>query len=183
MILKTARRGAIFTVAGAAALALSACSAGQITQTSDQVAAVDGSGAETANKEVAVRDVTVIVNEDQSAALKFTAVNQDSKNKAHKLTSVKVNGKDVTLSAQPEIKRNCSLVADTAKNIQTLKKSDNVCIEYVTTSLANDKFAPGGRKPVTFTFDAGEIKVDATIATNHNEENTGNRVTPSHSAH
>lgn len=183
MILKTARRGALLTVAGAAAVALSACSAGQITQTSGQVAAVDGSGAETANKEVAVRDVTIIVNEDKTAALKFTAVNQDASQKTHTLSDVKVDGKPVTLSEKPELKRNCSMVADDAKNIQALKKADNVCITYVTSSLANDKFAAGGTKPVTFTFDSGEIKVDATISTNHNEDSKGNRVQPSHAGH
>ncbi|AKK03965.1 hypothetical protein [Corynebacterium epidermidicanis] len=183
MILKTARRGALMTVAGAAVLTLTACGAGQISQTADQVAAVDGSGADTANKEVAVRDVTIIVNEDQTVALKFTAVNQDDAHKPHKLNSVKVAGKEVTLSEKPEIARNCSVVADSAMNIEALKKSDNVCISYITTTLQNDGFAAGGRKPVTFSFDSGEIKLDATIAANHNEVNTGNRVDPAHAGH
>lgn len=176
MILNTARRAALLTAAGAATLALSACGAGQISQTADQVAAVDGAGAETANKEVAVRDVTVIVSEDKSAALKFTAVNQDTAQKAHKLTSVKVGGQDVQLSEKPEFKRGCSLVADSAKNIEALKKSDNLCITYITTKLNNDNFAAGGNKPVVFTFDSGEIKLDATIAANHNEDGQTNRV-------
>lgn len=40
-----ARRGALVTVAAASALALASCSAGQVTQTSSQVAAVDGNQA------------------------------------------------------------------------------------------------------------------------------------------
>lgn len=183
MILKTARRGALLTVVGAAALALSACGAGQISQTSDQVAAVDGAGAETANKEIAVRDVTVIVNEDKTAALKFTAVNQDSKLKNHTLTGVKVDGKEVTLSAKPTIKPKTSLVADDAKNIAHLKQGNAAGIEYVETKLENNGLAAGGTKPVTFTFDSGEIKVDATVSTNHSQDRkegfADTRVTPS----
>ena len=59
----------------ASALLLAGCSAGQITQTSDQVAAVDGAGAASDNQEVAVQDVTVVLDDNGQAALKFTAIN------------------------------------------------------------------------------------------------------------
>lgn len=176
MIFKTARRSALIAVAGAAVAALSACSAGQITQTSDQVAAVDGSSANTTDKTIAVRDVTVIVNEDQTAALKFTAVNTDTTMKEHSLKAVKVNGKDVKLSKKPTIERNCSVVADSRANIDLLKKNDNVCITYIDTELENDGLAVGGQKPVTFEFDSGKIELNATISTNHNEFGKDNRV-------
>lgn len=180
MILKTARRGALFAVAGAAVVALSACSAGQISQTSDQVAAVDGAGAATEDKTVLVRDVTVIVNDDQSAALKFTAINDNASMQTHNLKSVKVDGKDVTLSEKPSFERGCSVVADSKENLELLKKNDDLCITYVDTKLENPGFAVGGQKPVTFTFDNGEVEVNAAIATNHNEDGKDNRVEPSH---
>ncbi|QGU01279.1 hypothetical protein CKALI_01900 [Corynebacterium kalinowskii] len=176
MIFKTARRSALIAVAGVAVAALSACSAGQISQTSDQVAAVDGASANTADKSIAVRDVTVIVDEDQTAALKFTAVNTDTTMKDHTLKSVKVDGKEIQLSEKPKIERNCSVVADSKDNIELLKKNDNVCIIYIDTELPNDGFAVGGQKPVTFEFDSGKIEMNATIAANHNEDVAGNRV-------
>lgn len=175
MIFKTARRGALLAVAGAAAVALSACSAGQITQTSDQVAAVDGASANTSDKSIAVRDVTVIVSEDNTAALKFTAVNTDT-GKAHSLKSVKVDGKEVKLSETPKIERNCSVVADSKANIEKLKKNDKVCIKYVDSTLENNGLAVGGQKPVTFEFDSGKVEVKAAIATNHAEDGKDNRV-------
>ncbi|MEJ5998904.1 hypothetical protein [Corynebacterium sp. H130] len=176
MIFKTARRSVLVAVAGAAAIALSACSAGQITQTADQVAAVDGAGANTEDKTVAVRDVTVIVNEDQTAGLKFTAVNTDTSGKEHALKSVKVDGKDVELSEKPTLKRNCSVVADTKENIEKLTKNEQICITYIDTKIENNGLAVGGQKPVEFTFDSGKIDLKATIATNHNEDGQDNRV-------
>ncbi|MEJ5929003.1 hypothetical protein WG915_10320 [Corynebacterium sp. H128] len=180
MILKTARRGALLAVAGVTVAMLSACSAGQISQTSDQVAAVDGASATTEDKSVALRDVTVIVSEDNSAALKFTVINQDTTMKPHELKSVKVDGKDVHLSESPKLERNCSAVADSATNIEKIKKSEDACITYLTTTLANDGFAVGGQKPVTFEFDSGKVEMKATIAANHHEEGADNRVEPTH---
>lgn len=74
--LKTAaRRGAIISVTALSALALASCSAGHITQTSQKVAAVDGSSAATEDGAVAVRDVTIQVEPDSGeTSLKFVAV-------------------------------------------------------------------------------------------------------------
>lgn len=87
-----ARRGAIMTVAAASALALASCSAGQITQTSSQVAAVDGNQAAAESGAVVVRDVTVHLTEEGEAGVKFTAINQDTENVSHNLESVTVDG-------------------------------------------------------------------------------------------
>ena len=71
------RKGATISATAIAALALASCSAGQITQTSSQVAAVDGSDAESADGNIAVRDVAIQVEPDTNeASLKFTALNQ-----------------------------------------------------------------------------------------------------------
>ena len=71
-----ARRGAIISVTAVSALALASCSAGQVAQTAEKVAAVDGASASTEDNKVAVRDVTILVEPNGTAALKFTAVNQ-----------------------------------------------------------------------------------------------------------
>ena len=90
------RRGGTISAAALASLTLAACSAGHITQTSSQVATVDGQSANSENGELSVRDVTITV-EDNAAALKFTATNQDPSMKAHTLESISVDGNQVSL--------------------------------------------------------------------------------------
>lgn len=163
--MKSLKRVAAAAVAGCATLALVGCSAGQITQTSNQVAAVDGASASTEDGSVAVQDVTVVLAEDGQAALKFTATNQDTAMKDHTLKSVDVDGQNVTISGNSSIAYNCALVADSKDGLERMPqdKNDN-CIEYTATMLANDDFAYGGNVPVTFNFDTGSLDVVATVS-------------------
>ena len=163
--MKSLKRVAAAAVAGCATLALVGCSAGQITQTSNQVAAVDGASASTEDGSVAVQDVTVVLAEDGQAALKFTATNQDTAMKDHTLKSVDVDGQNVTISGNSSIAYNCALVADSKGGLERMPqdKNDN-CIEYTATTLANDDFAYGGNVPVTFNFDTGSLDVVATVS-------------------
>ena len=163
--MKSLKRVAAAAVAGCATLALVGCSAGQITQTSNQVAAVDGASASTEDGSVAVQDVTVVLAEDGQAALKFTATNQDTSMKDHTLKSVDVDGQNVTISGNSSIAYNCALVADSKDGLERMPqdKNDNY-IEYTATALANDDFAYGGNVPVTFNFDTGSLDVVATVS-------------------
>lgn len=163
--MKSLKRVAAAAVAGCATLALVGCSAGQITQTSNQVAAVDGASASTEDGSVAVQDVTVVLAEDGQAALKFTATNQDTAMKDHTLKSVDVDGQNVTISGNSSIAYNCALVADSKDGLERMPqdKNDN-CIEYTATTLANDDFAYGGNVPVAFNFDTGSLDVVATVS-------------------
>lgn len=170
-----ARRGGIISAAALSALALASCSAGQITQTSSQVAAVDGAAADSEDGTVAVRDVTIQIDEDGEAALKFTAINQDTSMNEHSLESVEVDGSPITLDPTT-LARNCVLVADSADALDSMKQSEDVgCIEYTETSLDNDDFAVGGNLPVTFTFDSGTIEVTAAISAASFEPGTYDR--------
>ncbi|PKF69367.1 hypothetical protein [Corynebacterium mastitidis] len=160
-----ARRGGVISAVALSALALASCSAGQVTQTSSQVAAVDGASAHSEDDTVALRDVTVIVEDSGEAALKFTAINQDTTPTPHRLQSVSVNGKPVRVEQTTEIKPGCSLVADSAAGIADLNTDkDAGCIDYTVTSVENSNFAPGGNAEVEFLFDAGSIPVTATIS-------------------
>ena len=161
---KSLKQVAVIAAAGCAALALTGCSAGQITQTSNQVAAVDGASAATENGEIAVQDVTVVLAEDGQAALKFSATNQDTSMKDHTLQSVTVDGTPVQLANNNTIKYNCVLVADSAEGLDRLPQDDNNCIDYVATSLPNKDFAYGGNVPVKFNFDTGAVEVTATVS-------------------
>lgn len=159
-----ARRGALVTVAAASALALASCSAGQITQTSGQVAAVDGNQSGSSNDPVLVRDVTVHLTEEGDAGLKFTAINQDTTHTSHTLESVSVDGTEVEIDGAEALDRNCSLVADIQAELDLLEEPEVGCIQHVATSLDNPGFAYGGVVPVEFVFDTGAITIDATVS-------------------
>lgn len=154
----------LVAVIAAAGLALTGCSAGQITQTSNQVAAVDGASGATENGEIAVQDVTVVLAEGGKAALKFSATNQDTSMTDHTLKSVTVDGTQVQLENNNTIKYNCVLVADSAEGLDRLPQDDENCISYTATSLPNDDFAYGGNVPVKFNFDTGAVEVTATVS-------------------
>ena len=159
-----ARRGAIISVTAVSALALASCSAGQITQTADKVAAVDGASASTEDNKVAVRDVTILVEPNGTAALKFTAVNQGYDTDVISLESVEVDGQRVEMDKAQPLHRDESIIADSQKNLDATTQQDSENVQYIATSLKNDDFGYAGDRPVTFEFSNGSIDVDATIA-------------------
>ena len=159
-----ARRGAIISVTAVSALALASCSAGQITQTADKVAAVDGASASTEDNKVAVRDVTILVEPNGTAALKFTAVNQGYDTDVISLESVEVDGQRVEMDKAQPLHRDQSIIADSQKNLDATTQQDSETVQYIATSLKNDDFGYAGDRPVTFEFSNGSIDVDATIA-------------------
>ncbi|GAA1473484.1 hypothetical protein P4N68_10225 [Corynebacterium felinum] len=164
--LKTvARRGAMITAAAASALILASCSAGQVTQTSSQVAAVDGASADSEDGTVAVRDVTIHVTDKGETGVKFTAINQDNSDATHTLKSVTIDGKPVTIKGETAIKSNCTLVADVPSEMKKLVEPKGACVTHVTTSTENPGFAFGGTKEVVFTFDNATVTTSATIST------------------
>lgn len=163
--LKTAaRRGAMISVAAASALILASCSAGQISQTANQVAAVDGASADSEDGTIAVRDVTIQVTDQGETGVKFTAMNLDDTDTVHMLKSVSVDGAEVTLTGETELKTNCTIVADIKSELEKLPQSDSACISYVSSSVKNSGFALGGSKEVTFTFDNATITTTAAIS-------------------
>ncbi|OIR63760.1 hypothetical protein [Corynebacterium diphtheriae] len=159
-----ARRGAMISVAVASALTLASCSAGQITQTSDQVAAVDGSEIDNANGTIALRDVTISLTEQGQAGVKFTAINQDNSNKEHVLKSITVDGTKATIDGDTKLASDCSIVGGIKAEISQLTEPKAGCITHVITSVENKGLAVGGSKNVVFSFDSGDIALDATIA-------------------
>ncbi|MBG9276551.1 hypothetical protein BKD86_0206630 [Corynebacterium diphtheriae] len=159
-----ARRGAMISVAVASALTLASCSAGQITQTSDQVAAVDGSEIDNANGTIALRDVTISLTEQGQAGVKFTAINQDNSNKEHVLKSITVDGTKATIDGDTKLASDCSIVGGIKAEMSRLTEPKSGCITHVITSVENKGLAVGGSKNVVFSFDSGDIALDATIA-------------------
>ncbi|WP_396125070.1 MULTISPECIES: hypothetical protein [unclassified Corynebacterium] len=160
----TRRLSAALVLASASAMVLSACSAGQISQTSSQVAAVDGASAESSNGAIAVRDVTVQVAPDGTAGVKFTAINQDDTNADHTLKSVSIDGVEASLKGDSSLKHGCSLVANIPSEMKKLVEPKGACVNHISTTIANPGFSYGGTKEVTFVFDDSTIVVDATTA-------------------
>ncbi|WP_448852786.1 hypothetical protein [Corynebacterium sp. 335C] len=179
------RRGALATVAAGAAVALTACSAGQLTQTADQVAAVDGArnSSEAVPGGVAVRDSQVVFDDSEAnagAALKFTAVNQERSGEVYTLDSVNVEGiGDVQLTrvaetptyaaaAQGEgaiLPRDCSIVVDSPRSIETMTPmadQNPACIAWFTAEIPADTIvgvdgnAAALNRNVTYSFSSNE---------------------------
>lgn len=165
-----ARRGGIASLAALSALALASCSAGQITQTSSKVTAVDGASADSEDGTMAVRDVTIILDEQQDdASLKFTAINQDPSMVDHTLESVEVEGQQVDMDSTEPLQTQCSLVAASEQALSDLPQFDEGCISYSATTLENRDFAIGGNLPVLFTFDNTTIELLAPVSMAHPE--------------
>jgi len=107
-------RSVAIALAASAALALTGCGAGQISQTAQQVAAVPGNHAESGP--LALRDVRIVFPTEQSsgtkqAALAFSLVNT-SADVADELQSVSVAGANATIQpASPELKPQQTLLA------------------------------------------------------------------------
>ncbi|MHA2789831.1 hypothetical protein ACXZ66_11940 [Corynebacterium sp. S7] len=161
------RRGLTVSAAAMSALLLASCSAGQISQTANQVAAVDGATGYTENKEVSVQDVHVILDPATGdAALKFTATNQDPSHREHTLQSVRVAGQNVNLGTVDPLSYNCTLVADSADGLEAMPQADaeTACIQYVEAPVNNKDFAFGGNQEVIFNFDSGQINMDVTVS-------------------
>lgn len=185
------RRAALAIVAASSAIALSACSAGHISQTANQVPAVDGSANELTDDKgiispLAVRDAQVIVDQEKNAAsFKFTAVNQDRSGAVYTLDSIKVGGKDVQLTpegdAKKELKFNCSIVADSqdmVKNYAEGVKDTTACINYFAAkadaaSFIDQNGTDAGQTTeaqLKFSSDKGQgqdITIEVAIVTNH----------------
>ena len=151
-------------IAATSALLLASCSAGQITQTSDQVAAVDGASVNSSDNTIAVRDVTIHVTKDGETGVKFTAINQDKK-------------RDATHKA------GCNLVGGIPSEMAKLTEPEGACVTHVTTTADNPGFPLGGTKDVVFDFDSGQVTARAAVAAPVLESGKVNRQTGAEAHH
>lgn len=158
-----AARGALVLVAAGSAMALTACGAGQISQTANQVPAVNGTNGNA--ERVSLRDASLSIGLDGETYVKFTAGNIEDGAQDVKLESIKVDGKDVSLDGDGTIKPGCNMVTDTPEIIKNLEKgAKNTCNTYASPKLSDAKdIYPGGSKPAEFTFDTGTIKVNLPV--------------------
>ncbi|MGO3361009.1 MAG: hypothetical protein ACTIL2_01075 [Corynebacterium sp.] len=160
---KSATRRVLAVTAGCAALALSACSAGQISQTATQVAAVNGTNGEIGD--AVVRDVTLVTQEDNSVALKFNASNQAMQQEDIVLEDVTVQDADFDFGGAHTLAPNCSLVADSDAALEEMNPGGAPvgCTEYLPTTVEGENFYNGAARTVTFQFSNGDVDINAPI--------------------
>lgn len=170
-----AARGALALVAGSAALALTACGAGQISQTANQVPVVNGTSGAVGDAEV--RDVSLIIQEDSSVALKFNASNKAIKDEPVVLKEVKIDDATLNLSGETTLDARCNLVVDSAQSLKSMQADQNKdsCTQYHASTVTGSDFYPGASRGVTFTFNEGTVKVDAPVTAFYPESGTLNR--------
>lgn len=177
---------AVALVAGGA-LTLSACSAGQISQTATQVAAVNGNTAEAGP--LALRNVHIVFPKSQEyslepggdAVLAFTAINA-SENTPEKLTgitsefagSVSIAGQAGTAEIAPQTSLGAGTSTEDASgqaeaDAQTAGDADAPSdLLLVVLEDLEEGVRPGLTIPVTFSFEqAGDITMSVPVDAGH----------------
>lgn len=169
----TRRVMAAVALAAGATLMLSACGAGQISQTATQVAAINGNQA--TSGDIALRNVHVVYPNSEEfsiepggdAELAFTAVNL-SESKSDRLKSiktdyagsVKIDEKDGTLEIKPQF----ALGAGNPDVSVPEEAPEHVSPIDVTLQDIREGVRPGLTFPVIFTFEnAGDIVVQVPV--------------------
>ncbi|MFC4603748.1 hypothetical protein [Rhodococcus kronopolitis] len=169
----TRRVATAVALAAAAAISLSACSAGQISQTATQVAAVNGNYAN--QGDVALRNVHILYpNSDEfslepggTVALAFTAVNENL-SEPERLGRISTDfAKSVTIAGEAGgrvIDPGTSLGAGVRAATVLDDPEDPTQLVLVTLDDISEGVRPGLTIPVTFTFArAGDITVQVPV--------------------
>lgn len=158
------RRTALVVLAVGAALGASACSAGQVSQTANQVAAVDGGRGSAGD--LSVNDLQVVVPENGGEArVGFVAsFSGYGLGDAVSLDRVEIDGTPVQLGETRPLERGCSIVVDAREDAEATPV-EGVCVEQATATLpgAGD-LNVGASVPATVVFSNGDrIETDAAV--------------------
>lgn len=179
---KTRRLASALALAAGATLTLTACGAGQISQTADQVAAVNGNYAEIGD--ISLRNVHVVYPQSEEYAIEpggtvelgFVAINNSSST-AETLTGISTTAAtSVTVdegSGATEIEPLTGLGAGAP--VDNAVDDPEIPLQFITVELSGigEDVRPGLTIPVTFSFEeAGDVEllvpVDAGTALERN---------------
>ena len=159
------RRHALVVLAVGAAIGASACSAGQISQTANQVPAVDGGHGSVG--ELHVNDLQVVIPEDGSDprvgfAASFTGYGFGD---PVALETVEINGVPVQFEPVEPLERGCTIIFDANETPEPAAVADELCLQQTTGTLpASDDLHLGTSVPATVSFSNGDrIETDAGI--------------------
>ncbi|RDI18468.1 hypothetical protein DEU38_12036 [Rhodococcus sp. AG1013] len=169
----TRRVMAAVALAAGATLVLSACGAGQVSQTATQVAAVNGNKA--TSGDIALRNVHVVYPNSEefsiepggNAQLAFTAINL-SEHESDRLKGIKTDfAGAVTIDEKEggrDIKPQASLGAGNPDVTVPEQAPEHVSLIDVTLEDIREGVRPGLTFPVTFSFEnAGDIVVQVPV--------------------
>ncbi|MGU3432863.1 hypothetical protein ACNHUS_07570 [Actinomycetes bacterium M1A6_2h] len=169
----TRRIATALALTAAAALTLSACGSGKIAQTANQVAAINGNGANVAN--ISMRNVHVAypnseeysLTEGGKAELIFTAVNT-SEQFSDTLRGIETEGAEqVTLVGTPgsiEIPAQAALAAGAPADQEPLDPTEPSSSVLVELDGLSADVRPGLTVPMTFSFErAGDVVVNVPV--------------------
>ncbi|MEV8222802.1 hypothetical protein [uncultured Dietzia sp.] len=159
------RRTALVVLAVGAALGASACSAGQVSQTANQVAAVDGGRGSAGD--LHVNDLQVVVPENGGEArvgfvASFTGYGLGE---AVSLDQVEIDGTPVQLGETRPLQRGCTIVVDATEGAEPAPAPEGVCVEQSTATLPSaDDLDVGVSVPATVSFSNGDrIETEAAV--------------------
>lgn len=162
------RRTALVVLAVGAALGASACGSGQISQTANQVAAVDGGKGSVGD--LNVNDLLVTLAEDGGdARVGFVASFSGSGlGEPISLESVEIDGKPAQLGQTEPMERGCTIVVDAREDAEPTPAPEGICLETTTATLSGaDDLKIGVSVPATVSFSNGEqIETEAAVMGN-----------------
>ena len=163
------RLAAVVALAAGGVLALSACGAGQISQTATQVSAVNGNSADIGD--ISLRNVHVVYPQTEEYSIEaggkvelgFIAVNNSPAN-ADTLTRISTTAaSSITVGEEPggtEIAPLTALGAGTPVNNEAT--NPDIPLQFIVVELngIGEEVRPGLTVPITFTFeDAGDVEL------------------------
>ena len=150
------RRTALVVLAVGTAVGMSACGAGQISQTAGQVAAVDG-GQGSAG-ELYVNDLVVVLPETGEARLGFVAsFTGTGMGESISLDRLEIDGIEAQIGESQPLERGCSLIVSAAEDAEPVPGGDDLCVERTTATLPGaDDLQIGTSVPATVSFSNGD---------------------------
>ena len=159
------RRTALVVLAVGAALGASACSGGQVSQTANQVAAVDGGRGEAG--ELTVNDLQVIVPEDGGEvrvgfAASYTGYGFDD---PVSIDSVEIDGVPAQLGETQPMERGCTIVFDAREGVEPVPPQADICLQNAVATLpSSEELKIGTSAPATVSFSNGDrIETEAAV--------------------
>ncbi|UVE94541.1 hypothetical protein [Dietzia sp. B32] len=159
------RRTALVVLAVGAALGASACSAGQVSQTANQVAAVDGGRGSAGD--LHVNDLQVVVPENGGEARVGFVASYTGYGLGDPVSidRVEIDGTQVQLGETQPLARGCTVVVDPRENARPAPVQEGVCIEQATATLPSaDDLDIGVSVPATVAFSNGDrIETEAAV--------------------
>lgn len=161
------RRTALVVLAVGAALGASACSAGQITQTTTQVAAVDGGQGSAGD--LHVNDLVVALPESGQGEARLGLVASYTGyglSPSVTIESIRIGDVQAQINEPRPLDRGCSLVFSVRAEVDPNPAGDGVCIGQATATIPAGDFSAGTSLPATINFSNGDqIDMQAGVIT------------------